>query len=104
GLDLYLIAGDAMRTPFAVSVDRDTGETEISEYGPGDGSVPRYSALADERIGGEWQPYLNSPISWSGVTFLASTHIGLTTDPAFADNVLYKLLEQPRHRSPANEP
>jgi hypothetical protein len=30
------------------------------------------------------------------VTFLFTDHLGLTRDPAFADNVLYLLLEDPR--------
>ncbi len=97
GLDLYLVAGDSTKTPTQITVDRATGEVSISQYGPGDGSVPRYSALADQRIDGNWRPYLISPIEWSGVTFLPSTHFGLTNDPAFADNVLYELLEAPRH-------
>ena len=96
GLDLFLVAGDAVRTPYQVTVNQETGKSEVTDYGPGDGSVPRYSALGDERISGDWQPVLNSPIRWTDVTFLSSTHIGLTTDPAFADNVLYKLLEAPR--------
>ena len=97
GLNLYLVAGDSTKTPVQVTVERATGEVAISEYGPGDGSVPRYSALNDRRIDGDWKPYLISPIDWSGVTFLPSTHFGLTNDPAFADNVLYELLEAPRH-------
>ncbi|MEM6411354.1 MAG: hypothetical protein AAF683_07440 [Pseudomonadota bacterium] len=95
-VDLYLIAGDAIPTPHIVTIDRETGRPQVTELGPGDGSVPRYSALADERISGDWRPFLVSPIEWSDVTFLASSHIGLTTDPAFANNVLYKLLEAPR--------
>ena len=96
GVHIYLVAGDSTKTPQLASVDRETGEVKISEFGPGDGSVPRYSALADRRIDGNWEPVLVSPIDWSGVTFLPSTHFGLTTDPAFADNVLYQLLEAPR--------
>jgi len=30
------------------------------------------------------------------VTFLFSKHMDITRDPAFADNVLYMLLEDPR--------
>ena len=39
---------------------------------------------------------LRSPIRFSGVMFLFSDHLGMTKDPAFSDNVLYILLEQPR--------
>ena len=102
GLNLFLVAGDATQTQQLVTVDRKTGEPRVTGYGPGDGTVPRYSALADERISGEWEPYLVLPINWSGVTFLSSSHLGLTSDPAFADNVLYKLLEAPRSATPTN--
>ena len=50
----------------------------------------------DERVGSNWMPMLKSPIRWSHVTFLFTDHIGLTRDPAFTDNVLYLLLEDPR--------
>ncbi len=55
----------------------------------------RSSALLDERVGGEWRPAPSTPIAWSGVHFLFTDHIGLTRDPAFADNVLHLLLESP---------
>lgn len=96
GLELFLVAGDAERTPRQVSVDRDTGDVKITGFGPGDGTVLRSSALSDERIGQVWTPTLITPIDWRSVLFLSSNHLGLTTDPAFADNVLYWLLEEPR--------
>jgi len=63
---------------------------------PGDGTVTRSSALMDERIGGEWKPYLVSPVKWTNVMFFFSDHIGITKDPAFTDNILYLLLEEPK--------
>ncbi len=56
----------------------------------------RSSALMDERVGGEWRPWLVSPIAWTQVHFIFRDHLGLTQDPAFTDNVLYILLEDPR--------
>jgi hypothetical protein len=50
----------------------------------------------DERTGAQWFPHLVTPIDWSQVTFLFSDHLGMTKDPAFADNVLYYLLESPK--------
>jgi hypothetical protein len=94
GLKLYLIAGDAVLTGSALKVDR-TGEIEVSAYAPGDGTVTRASALMDERVGGYWTPALVSPIKWSNVTFLFTDHLGLTKSPAFSDNVLFVLLEEP---------
>lgn len=73
-----------------------TGALSIRKTGPGDGSVLRSSALLDERAGSMRRGMLQSPIAWSGVQFLFSDHLGLTEDPAFADNVLFLLLEQPR--------
>lgn len=99
GVDVFLVAGDAVETPRRASVDRKTGQFKVIEYGAGDGTVLRSSALLDERIGGKWRPGLVSPIDWSSVLFLFSDHLGLTQDEAFADNVLYWLLEDPRTRT-----
>ena len=96
GAELFLVAGDAIDTARVISVDSETGEIDFAEYGPGDGTVLRASALIDERPGGEWRPELISPVEWSSVLFLSSDHLGLTEDPAFTDNVLYWLLEDPR--------
>lgn len=97
GLSLYLIAGDAVQTNAIAAADSADGDVDIIRQGPGDGSVLRSSALLDERLGStERLGRLRSPIAWSGVQFLFSDHLGLTKDPAFADNVLFLLLEQPR--------
>ncbi len=71
----------------------------IAEHGPGDGTVTRASTLMDERLGfapADWTPRLQSPIRWAGTNFIFTDHLGLTSSPAFADNVLYLLLERPR--------
>ena len=94
-LKLHLLAGDAIPTGSAVTIDSSESHFTVTDYAPGDGTVARYSALMDERTGGHWQPYLQSPIKWSNVLFLFSDHLGLTKDPGFSDNVLYILLEQP---------
>lgn len=95
GLRLYLLAGDAIPTGSAVTINSSKEHFEVTDYQPGDGTVTRYSALMDERTGGNWTPQLKSPIKWSNVTFLFSDHLGLTKDPVFSDNVLYLLLEEP---------
>ena len=95
GLSLQLIAGDAVATDAVVAVDLETGEVDTIAKRPGDGKVLRSSALLDERVGGEWSATLVSPIDWTHVTFLFSDHLGLTKDPAFTDNVLFLLLEDP---------
>ena len=96
GLELYLVTGDASRTPDHIWVDPDTGEIDIRSDGVGDGVVLRSSTLLDERIGAEWKPTLQTPIDWHGTLFLPSEHRTITSDPVFEDNVLYWLLESPR--------
>jgi hypothetical protein len=97
GLDLMLVAGDAVDTPALVAVDRASGRLEVLETGPGDGTVLRSSALMDERVGRTWQPTLQSPIGWTDTLLLFTNHLGLTKDRIFSDNVLYWLLEDPRN-------
>ena len=103
GGDLYLIAGDAEPTPQVAALHGRSGGLEVIRRGAGDGTVLRSSALLDERVGATWIPTLVSPIAWRGVTFLFTDHLGMTRDPAFADNVLYLLLED-RRREPAPIP
>ena len=94
-LSLYLFTGDSEKTSSNLSVNPGTGKIKIIEKAPGDGRVPRASALMDERVGGEWTPNLVSPISWSNVVFLFDDHLGLTMNQTFIDNLLYHLLEKP---------
>ena len=96
GLIMYLVAGDSEPTPSLVAVDESTGEIEIRETGPGDGSVLRSSALLDERAGAAWSPRLETPIDFSQVLMLPAGHLALTRNDVFRDNVLYWLLEEPR--------
>jgi phosphatidate phosphatase PAH1 len=76
------MAGDAILTGSGIKVDKTTGKYVVSQYNPGDGTVTRSSALMDERVGSYWTPKLISPIK-------------LTKSPAFSDNVLFILLEEP---------
>jgi hypothetical protein len=96
GLDLMLIAGDAEPTLARMTVDRSTGALAPLSTAPGDGTVLRSSALMDERVGGRWAPTLRSPVDWSHVTFLFGSHVEMTADPTFTDNLLYYLLVHPR--------
>lgn len=96
GLRLHLFAGDATPTPAVLVVDRATGKPAVQAEGPGDGTVLRSSAIMDERTGRSWTRGLVSPIAWGDVIFVFSDHLGMTRDPAFTDNILYRLLESPR--------
>jgi len=78
-----------------MAVDRTSGTLTNFGTAPGDGTVLRSSALMDERVGGDWAPTLRSPITWSQVTFLFESHVKMTADPMFTDNLLYHLLVEP---------
>lgn len=104
GLQLCLFAGDAEPTDAVIAADPADGSVRVAERGPGDDTVLRTSTLLDERVGRPWTPRLVSPIEWSAVTFLFTDHLGLTTSPAFADNVLFLLLEAPRPPRPPAPP
>ena len=94
GTTIHLFAGDAVETLTVVETSAD-GRIHEKNWQPGDGTVPRYSALMDERVGGDWQPMLVTPITFTSVYFLFTDHLGMTRDVAFSDNVLHLLLEAP---------
>jgi len=96
GVDLILVAGDASVTSSVLSYDRTDEKLDVLKDGIGDSVVLRSSALMDERVGGAWQPTLNSPIKWSKTLFLPASHRDITNSAVFEDNVLYWLLEDPR--------
>jgi len=96
GTELILVAGDSHDTRYAIKIGVETGEVEVAESGPGDGTVLRSSALMDERLDGDWGSVLRSPIHWDRVFFFFDDHLGLTMNPGFMDNLLYLLLEEPR--------
>jgi len=94
-VQLYLVLGNAVKTSRQAQVDRKTGKLTVVEYAPGDGKVTKSSALYDRRAGGEWQPWINSPIHWRGIIQLRAAHMGITTAPAFKDNILFLLNARP---------
>ncbi len=96
GLDVILVAGDALPTAARLAVNSKTGEVTVLERGPGDGTVLRTSAILDERVGQPWQPFVASPLDLRTTMFLPDEHLDLTRNPVFRDNVLYWLLEAPR--------
>lgn len=62
---------------------------------PGDGSVTRASAVADERLFGENKGFLSSPIPWNRKIFLTDMHLTLLGNVTFQNNLLHILLETP---------
>jgi pimeloyl-ACP methyl ester carboxylesterase len=94
-VQLYLVLGNAVKTTRRAKLDRKTGELTVIDYAPGDGKVTQSSALYDKRAGGVWTPWVRSPIHWRGIIQLRAAHMGITTAPAFKDNILFLLNAMP---------
>ena len=62
---------------------------------PGDGSVTRASAVADERLLGVGSGFVTSPIPWNRKVFLTDMHRTVLGNPTFQNNLLHILLETP---------
>jgi hypothetical protein len=72
---------------------------------PGDGSVTRASAVADERLLGGGSGFVTSPIPWNRKVFLTDMHRTVLGNPTFQNNLLHILLETPaRERGEALGP
>ncbi len=95
-VEMRLFASDTIPTLARVRMARDGDRLrplfsgDVYEFG--DGTVPRFSALANMKIMG--QGFIDSPVDWDSVTFLADDHIGLTSNPLFTNNLLFYLLQQ----------
>jgi pimeloyl-ACP methyl ester carboxylesterase len=96
GLSLFLVGGDAADTIRTISINSRDGTHEILKTGFGDETVLRASALADERMTGDWKPRIQSPIDFQTIFFLPYDHLELTQNAIFRDNVLFWLLEDAR--------
>jgi pimeloyl-ACP methyl ester carboxylesterase len=93
---LHLFAGDAIETPSVEAVNLQSGQIQAVQHAAGDNTTTRTSAVMDERTGTSHTARRISPIHWTSVMFLHSSHRGLTSDPLFTDNVLALLLESPQ--------
>lgn len=96
GLRLYIVVGDGQRTLRTMSVDLRSGRLRPLDFAPGDGTVLRESVLLDERMGGRWRPYVQTPLEATAWLVLPDDHLELTRSVTFRDNVLFWLLEEPR--------
>lgn len=100
GVTLHLYAGDAIETPAAMSVDTRNGNIQVAAYAPGDDTTTRHSALMIEQPIETVSTRPLSPIQWTNIMFLHTSHRKLTADPVFTDNLLALLLQGPRHSTP----
>lgn len=100
---VYLFAGDADPTLHRGRLRRDRGRLRLDFDGPalnapGDGSVTRFSALGDERLGAERTGWLRSPIPWTATFFIGDRHVSFLKNPTLQNNLLHLLLERPPRR------
>ena len=98
-LQMFLFVGDTIRTPLVATAKKGDKKLTHLKKGAGDGTVPRSSALLDERVAGKLGARVISPLHWDSVYFLPSSHLGLTKDPICIKNILYLLLERPDDRN-----
>ncbi|MBS3755322.1 MAG: hypothetical protein KGY56_06445 [Desulfobacterales bacterium] len=64
-------------------------------YAPGDGTVTTANALADERQGRPWKPWVRTNISFTGIYMMEGDHLEITSSPRFTNNLLHILLAMP---------
>ena len=99
---LILFAADASSTLTMAAVTRSkkgllvlSFKDKRALHSSGDGRVPRFSVLADERTAIGGRGWLQSPISWSQAIFLTDAHSLMFGNPTFQNNLLHLLLDGP---------
>ncbi len=105
--ELTLFAADVQPTlARAVLSDRDGRKVLVFDdvkgidlRAPGDGSVTRASAVADERLGGGSGGFVTSPVPWHRQIFLTDMHRTFLGNPTFQNNLLHILLETRARRA-----
>ena len=90
----YMLSSEKPTAVRAVAIDGGKEPLRIVEYGPGDATVPAASALLDRRVAPDEGP-VDSPLQWDSVTLVPGDHLGLTREPAFVDNLVFRLLDDP---------
>ncbi len=101
--ELTLFAADVQPTPARALVTEKDGKLvlrfdntkNLTLKAPGDSSVTRASAVADERLLGGATGFVSSPIPWNRKVFLTDMHRTLLGNPTFQNNLLHILLETP---------
>ncbi len=103
GTTIHLFAGDAIPTVETLTSNLKERTLTTRSESPGDRTVTRKSAMADQRTEQVWAPTLISPVQFRDIRFLFDDHFGLTRNAEFTDNALYMLLEDPNKSSPARD-
>ncbi|BBM84350.1 lipase/acyltransferase domain-containing protein [Candidatus Uabimicrobium amorphum] len=96
---VVLFASKSMATQEKVRIFQQNGQWTFdfdeTLSSPGDGVVTIANALADQRQGGEWKPWVRSNIPFSATYLLKGDHLKMTTTQSFRNNILHLLLETP---------
>jgi len=90
----FMLSSQRLTPTRAVVTDDAATPLRIVEHGAGDATVPAASALLDRRDIADSGP-IDSPLQWDSVTLVPGDHIGLTREPVFVDNLVYRLLDDP---------
>lgn len=91
-LKMVTWVGDIGDTPLVLNAERRKPTWRLE--GHGDHTVPRFSAVADDRGPLPNTGIYKSSIPWQDINYLSRDHLGITKDANFADNLLAFLLEQ----------
>ncbi len=112
GTELFLIAGDSEPTATVLAIHPVSGKVEVVADSPGDGRVPRSSALMGRPASASDAPPAGdsfirappsrseSPIAWRETVFTSRKHSRMSGGRVFEDRVAYWLLEMPRPAPP----
>lgn len=84
--------GDSGETLIGYKAKQGGGKT--TDYSSGDETVPRYSAVADNRGPYVKQGKIDPMVYWDDVNYIYKDHINMTQDLNFSDNLLAYLLNQ----------
>lgn len=91
-LKMVTWVGDIGDTPLILEAH--PNKPKFRRNGYGDHTVPRFSAVADDRGPLPNKGLYTSPIPWQDINYIPRDHLGITKDANFADNLLAFLLQQ----------
>lgn len=98
--EIYLFTANTVPTRNRVELTGSPGsyDAEFQDkdlLAPGDGTVTTANALADERQGYAWKPWVRTNIPFTGIYMMEGDHLEITSSPRFTNNLLHILLAMP---------
>jgi hypothetical protein len=91
-VSVWLIAGNTVETNALLEVDS-SGNITVAEKAAGDGKITFASCCHDLRAGGNWSPYMVTPINWKSVYPVPGGHMGIMNSTYFDSVLRYILLD-----------